>query len=132
VPAQSVYEYAVVRIVPRVEREEFVNAGIVLFCKARSFLGMESHLDGERVRALDPGADLEGVAQQLEAMRAVAEARPEAGSLASLTQAERFRWLTAPRSTVVQVSPTHLGECDDPVAALRHLHERLVLPPAAH
>jgi len=129
VPARNVYEYAVVRVVPRVDREEFLNAGVVLFCKASRFLALRWQLDEARLSAFAPGIDGGGVRDQLAAMALVCSGDPEAGDLALLTQAERFRWVTAPRSTVVQASPVHPGECADPSAELDVLVARLVAPP---
>lgn len=127
--ARNVYEYAIVRVVPRVERGEFINVGVVLFCKPRRFLAMRWSLDSTRLAALAPDIDAVGVREQLTAMDLVCRGDPDAGDLALLTQAERFRWVTAPRSTMVQPSPVHLGECDDPadeVAAL--LASQVTLP----
>jgi hypothetical protein len=125
-PPRSPYEYAVIRVVPRVERGELVNVGIVLFCKERRFLAVGHDLDERRLRALDPALDVDAVRDQLAAMDAVASGADSCGALAQLTQAERFRWLVSPRSTVVQTSPVHLGECLDPTDELRTLLRDLV------
>ncbi|HMS59690.1 MAG TPA: DUF3037 domain-containing protein [Tepidiformaceae bacterium] len=125
-PARSVYEYAVVRVVPRVDREEFLNVGVVLFCKNERFLAMQWRIDEPRVAAFAAGLDLDGVRDQLAAMSLVCAGNPEAGELARLTQAERFRWVTAPRSTIVQLSPVRLGECVDAARELAGLMARLV------
>lgn len=127
-PARSVYEYAIIRVVPRVERGEQVNAGVALFCKGRRFLAVAVEVDEARVRALDPAVDLISVREQLTAMERVAAGDESCGPLAKLTQAERFRWLAAPRSTVVQPSAVHVGECLEPEQELRKLMRELVGP----
>jgi hypothetical protein len=131
VPAQSSFDYAVVRVVPRVEREEFVNAGVILFCLERDFLAARVGLDGARVRALFPGADLPVIEEHLAALVRVAEGGDGGGPIGRLSLRERFHWLVAPRSTVVQVSPVHAGLCEDPRRALDHLFEQMVRSPPA-
>ena len=123
------FEYAVLRVVPRVERGECINAGVVLYCQAERFLGARVHLDPARLIALDPGADLEAVRAHLEAFRSVCAGGPEAGAVGRLPLGERFGWLVAPRSTVVQPSPVHTGLTDDAEAELEHLLSTMVLPP---
>jgi hypothetical protein len=123
------FEYAVLRVVPRVERGEFINAGVVLYCRADRFLDARVHLDSDRLMALDPAVDLEAVQAHLEAVRSVCAGSPEAGSVGRLPLGERFGWLVAPRSTVVQPSPVHTGLTDDPGAELERLLSRMVLPP---
>ena len=123
------FEYAVLRVIPRVERGECINAGVVLYCQAEKFLGARVHLDPDRLRALDPDADLEAVRAHLEAVRSVCAGGPEAGAVGCLPLRERFGWLVAPRSTVVQPSPVHTGLTDDPEAELERLLSRMVLPP---
>ncbi|ACL65136.1 conserved hypothetical protein [Anaeromyxobacter dehalogenans 2CP-1] len=129
-PARSSFDYAVVRVVPRVEREEFVNAGVVLFCLERGFLGARVELDRARVTALCPHADLDAIAAHLEAIPRICAGGQGAGPIGALSVRERFHWLTAPRSTMVQLSPVHSGLCDDPDRALERLFQRLVRPPA--
>ena len=124
------FEYAVLRVVPRVERGECINAGVVLYCQAERFLGARVHLDPARLMALDPGADLEAVRAHLEALRSVCAGGPEAGPVGRLPLGERFGWLVAPRSTVVQPSPVHTGLTDDAEAELERLLNRMVLPPS--
>jgi hypothetical protein len=119
----SVFEYAVLRAVPRVQRGEFVNVGVVLYCQDLDFLGALAHLDEERLRALDPGADLSAVTEALDAVCRTCEGEGPAGAT-SLGQ--RFRWLTAPRSTVLQPGPVHGGVTDDPRGQLEHLLATLV------
>ncbi len=128
-PARSSFDYAVVRVVPRVEREEFVNAGVILFCLERDFLGARVTLDAERVRALSPAADLAVVEEHLAALARVAEGGEGSGPIGRLSRRERFHWLVAPRSTVVQVSPVHVGLCEDPERALDDVFARMVGDP---
>ena len=123
------FEYAVLRVVPRVERGECINAGVVLYCQAERFLGARVHLDPARLKVLDPGVDLEAVQAHLEAVRSVCAGGPEAGAVGRLSLRERFGWLVAPRSTVVQPSPVHTGLTDDPEAELERLLRSMVLPP---
>ncbi|MDQ5812019.1 MAG: DUF3037 domain-containing protein [Actinomycetota bacterium] len=123
------FEYAVLKVVPRVERGECINAGVVLYCQAERFLGARVHLDPARLMALDPGADLEAVRAHLEAFRSVCAGVPEAGAVGRLPLGKRFGWLVAPRSTVVQPSPVHTGLTDDAEAELERLLSRMVLPP---
>ncbi len=130
-PARCSYEYAVVRVVPRVEREEFVNAGVVVFCLERGVLAARVELDRDRVRALAPDADLAVIEEHLRAIPAIAAGGEGSGPIGRLTPRERFRWLVAPRSTVVQTSPVHAGLCDDPERAVEDLLERMVRRPAA-
>jgi len=130
VPARSSFDYAVVRVVPRVEREEFVNAGVILFCLERDFLAARVELDRDRVRALFPGVDLDLVEEHLAALVRVAEGGEGSGPIGRLSLRERFHWLVAPRSTVIQVGPVHSGVCADPARELEKLLERVVrLPP---
>jgi hypothetical protein len=122
----SPFQYAIVRVVPRVERGECLNAGVVLFCRARRFLEARIALDEARLRALDPDADLEAIRAHLEAFARVAAGEPEAGPMAELPASERFHWLVAPASTMIQCSPVHTGLADDPAAELEKLVARLV------
>ena len=123
------FEYALLRVVPRPERGEFVNAGVVLYCPALRFLGARVHLDSERLRALDPKLDPEAVLAHLEAVRTVCAGGQGAGPIGLLPPGERFGWLVAPRSTVVQPSPVHAGLADDPERALEHFVRVMVFPP---
>jgi hypothetical protein len=118
VPARASFDYAVVRVVPRVDREEFVNAGVILFCRTRRFLGARIGLDGARLRALDAGVDLEEVDRALGAIPRICQGE---GPIGKLSLAERFHWLVAPRSTLVQMSSVHSGLCEDPRRELDHL-----------
>jgi hypothetical protein len=126
VPELNSFDYAVIRVVPRVEREEFVNAGIVVFCLQQQFLGARVHVDEKRLQALWPELDIDVVRQHLEAFPKICSGDPSAGPIARLTPRERFHWIVAPRSTVVQVSPVHTGLCDNPQDALEQLLARVL------
>jgi hypothetical protein len=130
VPAPSSFEYAVFRVVPRVEREEFVNAGVILYCRERDYLAARVEIDEPRLRALWPAADLALIGQHLAAIPDLCAGDPAAGPIAKLSQRDRFQWLTAPRSTIIQVSPVHAGLCDDPRHALDELFRAQVEVPA--
>jgi hypothetical protein len=129
VPALSSFDYAIVRVVPRVERGELINAGVILFCLEKDFLQARVEVNEPRLRALWPGTDLELVRQHLEAIPRICAGSPEGGPIARLTLRERFRWLVAPRSTMIQVSPVHAGLCDRPERALDELFRQMVLVP---
>jgi len=122
----SPFQYAIVRVVPDVERGECVNAGVVLFCRPRRFLAARTELDEERVRALAPDADMDAVRGHLDAMCRIAAGDPGAGPIAALQVSERFHWLVAPSSTIIQCSAVHTGLSEDPAVELDHLMERLV------
>ena len=121
------FEYAVVRVVPRVEREEFLNAGVILYCAKQKFLQTAFTLDEEKLCAFSPGFDIDELKAHLLAFEQVARGGPDAGPIGQLDIASRFRWLTATRSTVLQTSKVHPGFCADPAAALAKLHAQLVL-----
>ena len=130
-PARSSFDYAIIRVVPEVERGECINVGVVLICRQRRFLGMRLAPDEARLLALWPHLDMAALRQQLDGLRRVSECDRDAGPIARLSQAERFHWLVAPSSTIIQPSPTHSGLCSDPAAMLDELMARLVaLPPA--
>jgi hypothetical protein len=131
VPPRNVFQYSIIRVVPRVERGEMLNAGIVLLCRPTRFLGARIALDEGRLAALAPDLDPATVQPHLDAIERVAAGDPAAGPIASLGQAERFHWLVAPASTIIQPSPVHTGLCDDPAAELDHLLATLVLQPGA-
>ena len=126
--AQSSYDYAIVRVVPRVERGEFVNAGVILFCRTRRFLGARIALDGGRLAALAPQLDITELMQHLAVIPLVCAGGVGAGPIGLLPLADRFHWLVAPRSAMVQTSPVHSGLCDAPELALEQLLESLVRP----
>ncbi len=125
------FEYAILKVVPRVERGECINAGVVLYSQAEKFLDARVHLDPDRLSTLDSAADLEAVRAHLEAVRLVCAGSPQTGAIGQLTARERFGWLVAPRSTVVQPSTVHTGLTDDPAAELERLLRSVVLPPGA-
>ena len=129
-PTPNAFDYVIVQVVPRVDRDERMNAGVVLFSPAAAYLGCAIALDESRLRALAPDLDLGAVARQLDAIRAVCVGDPAAGPIAGLSPSERFHWLSAPRSTVVQPSAPHTGVCDDPAAALDRLFRASVTVPA--
>jgi hypothetical protein len=120
------FAYTVIRVVPRVEREEFVNVGVVLFSRPRKFLGVRARIDADRLRALWPEIDVDAVERQLDVIRLVAGGDPAGGVIASLPPAERFGWLSAPASTVVQPGPVHAGLAADLDEALADLFADLV------
>ena len=113
----STYDYAVIRVVPRVEREEFINVGVVVSCPEQQFLEARIEFDAARVAALDPTIPL------------ICAGGDAAGPIGKLSPRERFRWLTAPRSTVIQFSPAHTGRCEHPAALLEHLLATMVRVP---
>jgi hypothetical protein len=127
-PAPHTFDYAVLRIVPRVERGERINAGVILYCRTIGFLGARVALDRARLQALDPTIDVDEVERALALIPLVCAGDPAAGPIARLPQSERFHWLTAPRSTITQPSPVHTGLCIDPEAALERLLQTMVLP----
>jgi hypothetical protein len=129
-PARSSFDYAIIRVVPEVERGERINVGVVLICRQRRFLGMRLAPDEARLLALWPLLDMAALRQQLDGLRRVCEGDRDAGPIARLSQAERFHWLVAPSSTIIQPSPTHSGLCADPAAMLDELMGRLVALPA--
>jgi hypothetical protein len=124
--APVVYEYALLRAVPRVERGEFVNVAVVLYCQARDFLDCAATGDLARVRAIAPDVDLDGVSAALEGVCSICTGAASAGAAGAAAPRVRFGWLTAPRSTVVQAGPVHSGMTTDPAAELRRLAARLV------
>lgn len=126
-PDHCTYDYAIVRVVPRVERGEFVNAGVIVCCTARSYLDARIGLDEARLLALDPACDLEPVRAGLAAIPLVCAGGAAAGALGSLSLRARFDWLVAPRSTTIQTSPVHSGRSRDPARVLEELLDAMVL-----
>ena len=124
----SPFSYAILRVVPRVERGERFNAGVVLYCRQRAFLGAKVDLDERRLNALAPDSPVDEVRAQLDALVRVAEGDPECGPIARMPQSERFGWLVAPSSTIIQPSEVHTGLSDDPEATLAALFAELVEP----
>ena len=128
-PTLSSFDYAILRVVPRVEREEHINAGVILFCLERDFLQARVELDEARLRALWPETDVELIRQHLEAIPRICAGSPEGGPIAKLSQRERFHWLVSPRSTMIQVSPVHSGLSEQPERTLDELFRRMVQVP---
>jgi hypothetical protein len=126
VPVPTSFDYAVVRVVPRVERAEFINAGVIIFCLQQRFLEARVQVQPDRLQALWPEIDLDLVRQHLEAIPKIAAGDPAAGPIALLSQRERFHWLVAPRSTIIQISPVHSGLCDHPHDLIGQLASRFV------
>ena len=124
------YDYAIIRVVPRVEREEFVNVGVIVSCPARRFLEARIEVDERRLRTLDPTLDVESIRAHLATIPAICAGGDGAGPIGRLSQRERFHWLIAPRSTIIQTSPVHTGSCKEPTAVLEHLLDTMVRPPA--
>jgi Protein of unknown function (DUF3037) len=124
----STYDYAIVRVIPRVEREEFVNVGVIVSCPAQGFLEARIELDEQRLLALDATLDIATVWDHLAAIPTICAGGEQAGPIGQLSQRERFRWLVAPRSTTIQTSPVHTGCCKDPTAVLEHLLDTMVRP----
>jgi len=126
--AADVYDYAIVRVVPRVEREEFINAGAILSCQRTGFLQAAMALDESRLLAMDPAADLETVRRHLAAIVAICAGEAGCGPIAQMPYRGRFHWLTARRSGIIQTSPVHTGRCTDAGVALEHIMDRMVRP----
>jgi Protein of unknown function (DUF3037) len=126
VPERCKYDYAVIRVVPRVEREEFVNVGVIVSCPALSFLEARIELDERRVLALDPTVDLQAIREHLATIPLICAGGESAGPIGQLPMRERFHWLTAARSTIIQTSPVHTGQLEDPGAAVGRLLETMV------
>lgn len=124
---QQVFEYAFIRFVPRVERGEFINVGIILFCKRKKYLKVKYHIDESRLTALFNSVDLEDLAAYLKTWDLIGSGLAAGGPIAALPLAERFRWLTATRSTIIQSSPNHTGLCSDPEKVLVNLFEQYVV-----
>lgn len=124
---KNLFEYAVIRVVPRVEREEFINAGVILYCAKKKYLECRLNLDESKISALCKELDLEQLDLNLKALTRICAGGKDAGPIGQFDAASRFRWLTATRSTVVQCSKVHPGFCDDPGEALERLNQTLVL-----
>ena len=123
---REVFEYALLRVVPRVERGECINAGVLVYCRAKAYVGVRTHLDEARLRVLDPDADVAGVRAALHAVEGVCGGGEGAGQAARDDAGRRFRWLIAPRSTIVQPGPVHTGLTADPAAEAERLLDLLV------
>ena len=123
---KHLYDYAVIRVLPRVDREEFINVGVILFCASQNFLRAECSIDPERLAAFAAGADLSELQGHLDSVCRICKGGDEAGPIGRLSRGERFRWLSAPRSTIVQCSPVHTGLTEDPERTLANLMEKHV------
>lgn len=124
--ARQLYEYAIIRIVPRVERGERINAGVILYCASQKYLGMRYEINEHKIKALNMEADIEEIKNALEGFEKVCCGKDDSGPIGSLNAAERFRWLTAKRSTLIQVSEVHPGFTIDPEKKLNELFIKLV------
>ncbi|RAU83148.1 DUF3037 domain-containing protein [Pontibacter arcticus] len=124
---KHLFEYAVIRVVPRVEREEFMNVGVILYCAGKGFLQTRCTLNEARVQAFSPELDMDELQERLQAFDRICKGRSEGGTIGQLPIASRFRWLTATRSTIVQTSPVHPGLCEDPEEKINQLFQQLVL-----
>lgn len=125
-PENASFDYAILRVVPRVERQEFINAGVVLFCRERRYLDARIHIDEARLRALWPAVDVEIIRQHLEAVPLICAGDPAGGLIARLSQSERFLWLVSPRSTILQPSPVHTGLLEETNGVLDRLARQLL------
>lgn len=125
-PAPASFDYAILRVVPRVERQEFINAGVVVFCLERRYLAARIHLNVERVKALWPATEIELARDHLDAVKRICEGDPDAGPIAKLSQRERFHWIISPRSTIIQPSPVHTGVCDGTDGLLDRLEKQFL------
>lgn len=130
-PEPRSFEYAIVRVVPRVERGECLNAGVILWCRSLAWLRAAIELDQDRLFALAPDADVATIEAHLESVARIATGGDDGGPIGRMDPGERFRWLVAPRSTVIQVSEVHEGLCPNPAEALEHLLQTLVRTPKA-
>jgi hypothetical protein len=122
------YDYATIRVVPKVEREEFINVGVIVSCPAKKFLEARIELDERRLLALDPTLDVESIRAHLATIPAICAGGKDAGPIGRLSQRERFHWLVAPRSTIIQTSPAHTGYCRNPSDVLERLLDTMVRP----
>jgi len=129
-PAPLLYEYAIIRVVPRVEREEFLNAGVVLYCRQQRSLLVRTWLDEQRLLALAPDSQASEIREYLESFERICRGEQEGGPIARMDAASRFRWLTAVRSTIIQTSRVHPGLCMQPAQTLEKLFQQMVLPTA--
>ena len=120
------YDYVMIRVVPKVEREEFINVGVILSCKEKKFLEARIELDEEKLKSIDKEIDLEVIKSHLKAIEAIAVGKDDSGSIGKLSQMERFHWLSSPKSTIIQTSPVHSGYCKNPADTLEHLVQTMV------
>ena len=120
------YDYAVIRIVPKVDREEFINAGVVVSCEEKQFLEARIYVDKQKLKAFTPEFDIKTAEVHLAVIPSICKGGEQAGTIGKLPQRKRFNWLTSPKSTIIQMSPVHSGYCKDPAAALEHLFRTMV------
>jgi hypothetical protein len=132
VPDHVTYDYAIIRVVPKVDREEFVNVGVIVSCATRRFLDARIELYEQRLLAIDPTLDTETIRSHLAVIPLLCAGGEQAGSIGQLPQRERFHWLVAPRSTMIQTSRVHTGLCNDLATVLDHLLETMVRPPRSN
>jgi hypothetical protein len=132
VSGDHAYDYAIIRVVPRVERGEMINVGVVLSCPAVDFLDAGVDVDEPRLRALDESLDIDAIREHLSSIPAICRGGADAGPIGSLPQRNRFHWLVSPRSTIIQMSPVHTGRTPDPAAALQRLMDTMVRRPRAN
>ena len=130
-PERCLFDYAIIRVVPQVDREEFINAGVIVSCPSQRYLKARVELDRARALALAPALDTEQIQKHLDAIPVICAGGREAGPIGRLSQRARFHWLIAPRSTIIQTSPAHSGLCADPEAALHYLFEKMVRLPGS-
>lgn len=126
---KNLFDYAVIRVVPRVEREEFINVGVILYCKVERFLEAKYQLDTKRLLAFSPELDLDCVSENLKAIEQICMGKKEGGAIAELDLASRFRWMTSTRSTIIQMSKVHPGYTSNAAETLEKLYQELVLQP---
>jgi Protein of unknown function (DUF3037) len=120
------YDYAIVRAVPRVEREEFLNIGVIVSCPDKDFLAAHIEIDEARLKTFDPTIDIDAIRRHANSVVVICQGGADAGPIGKLPQRERFHWLVAPRSTIIQISPAHTGRCDEPAKVLEHLMDKMV------
>ena len=120
------YDYVIIRVVPKVDREEFINVGVIVSCKENKFLEARIELDEEKLKSLNSEIDLDMIKKHLTAIEAIATGKEDSGPIAKLSQMERFHWLTSPKSTIIQTSAVHSGYCKDPSETLEHLLQTMV------
>ena len=125
-PTRASYDYAIIRVVPRVEREEFMNVGVILFCRTQRFLDARIELNHARLSAFAPDIDANEVQQHLDLIPLICKSKLKKDEIGQWNQAQRFHWLTAPRSAIIQASAVHSGWCEEPSGALERLVERMV------
>jgi hypothetical protein len=121
------YEYAIIRLIPKVEREEFLNIGVILFSKRKKYLGIRHGINEKRILVFSPEIDVDLIRKYIEAWESICNGEPDGGAIGKFELSSRFRWLTASRSTIIQSSKTHPGLCHDPEKVLEDLFERFVL-----